>query len=206
VKIGLFGGSFDPVHNAHLFVAEAFRTSENLDRVVFLPTRAGRHRAAPCAPIEDRATMIRFAIAANPAFALDLTDAGDDATGYTADLLPRVRAHYPDAELYFIAGGDSLVYSRWQRLEAILGELTGFLIAPRGDVTPRDLDVALGDLPESLRAKIRLCDFPRVSESATIVRERIEAGKSVRYLVPEPVWRYIAEHDLYRQAAAATSP
>lgn len=197
MKIGLFGGSFDPVHNAHLFIAEALRNSESLDTVIFLPTRAGWHRHAPRASIEDRTTMLRIAIAANPAFALDLTDTDAESTGYTADLLPRMRARYSDDELYFIVGGDSLVHSRWNRLDEILALLDGFLVAPRGEVTNTHLEAALVDVPPELRAKVRLIEMPRVSESATLVRERIEAGDSVRYLVPEPVWRYIIEHRLY---------
>lgn len=197
MRIGLFGGSFDPVHNAHLFIAEALRSSEGLDTVIFLPTRAGHHRHAPRAGIDDRTTMLRLALAANPAFALDLTDTDAESTGFTADLLPRLRAKYPDDELYFIVGGDSLVRSRWDRLDEILALLKGFLVAPRGEVTNSHLEAALIDVTPELRAKVRLIEMPRVSESATLVRERIEAGESVRYLVPEPVWRYIMEHRLY---------
>ena len=202
MRIGLFGGSFDPVHNAHLFIAEALRMGEGLDRVVFLPTRAGHYRRAPRARVEDRAAMLRLAIAANPAFALDLTDAQDDATGYTADLLPKIRARYSSDQLYFIVGGDSLVRSQWDRLDQILEGLAGFLVAPRGTISLADLDLALAGVSSSLREKVRMIDLPRVGESATLVRERIEAGESVRYLVPEPVWRYISEHGLYRATAA----
>ena len=201
MKIALFGGAFDPVHNAHLFIAEALRTAEGLEQVVFLPTRAGPHREPPRASIDDRAAMVRLAIASNPAFALDLSDAGDEATGITADLLPRIRAKYPGDELFFIAGGDSLVRSRWQRFEEVLAPLAAFLVAPRGTVAATELDAALGDLPATLREKVRLIDLPQVGESATLVRERIEAGESVRYLVPEPVWRYIVEHRLYQTPA-----
>ena len=197
MKIGLFGGSFDPVHNAHLFIAEALRISEGLDSVIFLPTRAGQHRHAPRASLEDRATMLRLAIAANAAFVLDLTDTDAESTGFTADLLPRMRVKYPKDELYFIVGGDSLVHSKWDRLDEILALLDGFIVAPRGEVTNTHLDAALSDVVADLRAKVRLIEMPRVSASATLVRERIEAGESVRYLVPEPVWRYIIEHRLY---------
>ena len=202
MKLGLFGGSFDPVHNAHLFIAEALRMGEGLDRVAFLPTRAGHYRQAPRAHVDDRVAMLRLAIAANPAFALDLTDAQDDATGYTADLLPKIRARYPSDELYFIVGGDSLVRSQWDRLDRILEGLAGFLVAPRGDISSVDLELALAGVSPRLREKVRMIDLPRVGESATLVRERIEAGESDRYLVPEPVWRYISEHGLYRTTAA----
>ena len=201
MKVGLFGGAFDPVHNAHLFIAEALRTSEGLDRVVFLPTGAGHHRSAPRASVDDRCAMLRAALAANPAFALDLSDTDESATGYTADLLPRMRLKYKGDELYFIVGGDSLVHGNWDRLDEILRLLDGFLVAPRGEVQQSDLAAALTAIPDGLRERVRLIEMPRVSGAATLVRERIEAGESVRYLVPEPVWRYIIEHHLYAPGA-----
>ena len=198
MALGVFGGSFDPVHNGHLFVAEAVREAVGLDRVLFVPTRSGPYRSAPAVAGRQRAEMIRLAIAANPAFAFDDSDLADDATGYTADLLPRLAARYPDNELVFIVGGDSLVRSRWKRLEAILDQLAAFVIAPRGDVTEDELDTALADLAPAHRAKVRFLDLPLVAESATLIRARLAERRSVRYLVPEPVFRYIEEHGLYR--------
>lgn len=204
MKIGLFGGAFDPVHNAHLFIAEAVRTRASLDRVIFLPARTAHHREALRASLEDRAAMLRLAIASNPAFALDLADAGEDATGYTADLLPRLRAKHSGDELSFIVGSDSLVRSRWRRLEEILTSLDAFFVAPRDDIEKSDVDDALADLPSALRAKVRYVELPRAAaESATVVRELLERGESVRYLVPEAVWRYLNEHHLYSHENAA---
>ncbi|HEY1728494.1 MAG TPA: nicotinate (nicotinamide) nucleotide adenylyltransferase [Candidatus Baltobacteraceae bacterium] len=202
MKIGLFGGAFDPVHNAHLFVAEAVRAAERLDRVVFLPLRAGHHRNALRGSVEDRATMLRLAIASNPAFALDLTDTDEEATGYTADLLPRMRALYPDDELYFIAGSDSIVRGGWQRIDDVFAQLDGFLIVPRPEIERSELDVALAALPPQLRAKIHFIDLPLHMDSATTVRDRLEALETVRYLVPEAVWRYITERGLYTNGVA----
>ena len=196
--LGIFGGSFDPVHNGHLFVAEAVREACDLSRVLFVPTRHGHHRAAPSAAPAARADMIRLSIAANTAFALDDSDLAEDATGFTADLLPRLAVRYPGEELTFIVGGDSLVRSRWERLESILDRLTAFVIAPRGDVTQTELDRALADLAPNRRAKVRYLDLPLVAESATLIRARLAEHHSVRYLVPEPVFRYINENALYR--------
>lgn len=199
MSLGVFGGTFDPVHNGHLFVAEAVREACGLARVLFVPTRDARHRSAPLtASAAQRADMIRLAIAANTAFALDDTDLAADATGFTADLLPRLAQRYPGEELTFIVGGDSLVHSRWQRLEAILDALAAFVIAPRGEVTQSELDAALAGIPPHLRAKVRYMDQPLVAESATLIRARLAAHQSVRYLVPEPVYRYIAENGLYQ--------
>jgi nicotinate-nucleotide adenylyltransferase len=198
MKVGIFGGGFDPIHNGHLFVAEAVRDDIGLDRVLFVPTLHGPHRSTPVGTPAQRAAMVRLAIAANTAFALDETDLAPDATGYTADLLPKIRARFPDDELIFVVGGDSLVRSRWSRLDAILMQVAGFVVAPRGEVTGTELDAALADLAPDLRAKVRMLDLPLVAESATLIRTRLAAGRSVRYLVPEPVYRYIEEHGLYR--------
>jgi nicotinate-nucleotide adenylyltransferase len=196
--IGVFGGAFDPVHNGHLFVAEAVREACGLTRVLFVPTRHGHHRGAPLASAAARGDMIRLAIAANTAFAFDDSDLADDATGFTADLLPRLARRYPAEELTFIVGGDSLVHSRWERLDAILDQLSAFVIAPRGEVTQAELDTALAELAPERRARVRYLDLPLVAESATLIRARLAERHSVRYLVPEPVFRYIDENGLYQ--------
>jgi len=197
-NVGIFGGGFDPIHNGHLFVAEAVGEACGLDRVLFVPTRDGAHRTTPVATTRQRTDMVRLAIASNPAFAFDETDLADDATGYTADLLPKIRVRYPEDRFTFIVGGDSLVRSRWNRLDEILAQLERFVIAPRGEVSASELDGALEDIPPALREKFQFLDLPLVAESATLIRARIAARKSVRYLVPEPVFRYIDEHGLYR--------
>jgi nicotinate-nucleotide adenylyltransferase len=198
MALGVFGGSFDPVHNGHLFVAEAVREACGLERVLFVPTGNGHHRSAPLSDATMRADMVRLAIASNVAFAFDASDLAPDASGYTVDLLPRLSARYPGEELTFIVGGDSLVRSRWNRLDEILDQLAAFVVAPRGDVTQTELDAALADLAPPRRAKIRYLDLPLVAESATLIRARLAEGRSVRYLVPEPVYRYINENGLYR--------
>ena len=111
MKLGIFGGTFDPIHNGHLFVAESARLLESLDKVLFVPTNNQHYRDKAHAGVEHRCAMILGAIATNRGFALDDTDLRDDATGYTADLLPRLHAKYPDATFTFIIGADSLVNS-----------------------------------------------------------------------------------------------
>ncbi|MBV9409483.1 MAG: adenylyltransferase/cytidyltransferase family protein, partial [Candidatus Eremiobacteraeota bacterium] len=97
MRLGVFGGSFDPVHNGHLFVAEAVREACGLDRVLFVPTREGKHyrNGAMSASPEHRTAMLRLALAANVRFALDESDLAADASGYTADLIPRLQARHP---------------------------------------------------------------------------------------------------------------
>jgi nicotinate-nucleotide adenylyltransferase len=197
VKLGLFGGTFDPVHNAHLFVAEAARVELQLERMIFLPTLGTHYRVAPVATIDDRLAMLRGALAPNPHFGLDLTDLEDDATGYSADLLPRLRAKYGSAELTFVVGGDSLVDSPWQRFNIVLANVNGFAIAPRAEQAPERVDALLETLAPHERAKFRILDLPALNGSATLVRQQLARGGSIRYLVPEFVSRYIEERGLY---------
>ncbi len=198
MRIGLFGGTFDPVHNAHLFVAEASRVELGLERILFMPTRGSHYRSGPVAPIEARLAMLRGAIASNPHFAIDETDLDERATGYTADLMPRIRAKYPGDELTFIVGGDSLVDSPWQRFDVVLANLEGFAIAPRAEKAPERVEKLMETLEPHERAKLHVLDLPALNGSATLVRAQLGRGGSIRYLVPEFVDRYIAREALYR--------
>ncbi len=197
MRIGIFGGTFDPIHNAHLFVAEAARVLEGLDQVLFVPTRATHYRSAAIASVEERCAMIAAAIAGNPRFALDRTDLAEDASGYTADLLPRLRARYGDADFTLVIGADSLASGTWVRLDEILRELEQFAVAPRAGVNEMALSRAVGAMPADLRNRVKTLNLPEIPESSTLVRKLLADGKTVRYLVPEPVWRYIDEHGLY---------
>jgi nicotinate-nucleotide adenylyltransferase len=201
VKLGIFGGTFDPVHNAHLFVAEASRVELGLERLLFVPTRGSHYRVPPVATIDERLAMLRGALAANPHFGIDETDLGEDASGYTADLMPRLRARYPHDELTFVVGGDSLVDSPWQRFEAVLANLERFAIAPRAERQPERVESFLASLLPAERAKFVVLDLPALNGSATLVRQQLARGGSIRYLVPEPVYRYLEEHDIYGRAA-----
>ncbi len=198
MKLGLFGGTFDPVHNAHLFVAEAARVELGLERMIFLPTRGAHYRTGPVASIDQRLAMLRGALASNAYFALDETDLDERATGYSADLMPRVRARYPNDDLTFVVGGDSLVDSPWQRFDVVLANLDAFAIAPRAERAPERVETLLRALSPAERAKLHVLDLPALNGSATLVRAQLARGGSIRYLVPEFVAKYIAEHGLYR--------
>ena len=205
MKLGLFGGTFDPVHNAHLFVAEAARVELGLERMIFLPTRASHYRLAPVASIEERLAMLRGAIAPNPHFAIDETDLAEEASGYSADLVPRLRAIYRDAELTFVVGGDSLVDSPWQRFDVVLDNIDAFAIAPRAERAPERVERLMETLAPEQRRKLRVLDLPALNGSASLVRAQLARGGSIRYLVPDFVWRYIEERGLYRAAGATAT-
>jgi len=197
MRLGIFGGTFDPVHNAHLFLADTARELESLDQVLFLPTKLQHYRAAAQASAEHRCAMILGAIAGNTGFALDETDLRPEATGYTADLLPMLQRKYPKATFTFIIGADSLANSHWERFDEVLEGLERFVIAPRIGVRPEALQRVIAAVPKRLRDRIATLNMPELTESATLVRTLLAQGRSVRYLVPEPVWQYIVAHRLY---------
>lgn len=197
MRLGIFGGTFDPVHNAHLFLADTARELESLDQVLFLPTKLQHYKAAAQASAEHRCAMILGAIAGNAGFALDETDLRPEATGYTADLLPMLQRKYPKATFTFIIGADSLANSHWERFDEVLEGLERFVIAPRIGVRPEALQRVIAAVPKRLRERIATLNMPELTESATLVRTLLSQGRSVRYLVPEPVWQYIVAHRLY---------
>jgi nicotinate-nucleotide adenylyltransferase len=200
MRVGIFGGTFDPIHNSHLFVAESARLLEGLDKVLFLPANNQQYRDKALASPEHRCAMILGAIATNRAFELDHTDLRDDATGYTADLMPRLRARYPQAQFTFIIGADSLATAKWVRIDEVLEALERFVIAPRPGVRADALERVLAALPKHLRERVATLNLPEIPESATSIRTLLSQGRSVRYLVPEPVWQYIVAQKLYGYA------
>lgn len=201
MKVGVFGGTFDPVHNAHLFVAESARALEGLDRVLFVPNGNAQHRDRPHADDAHRCAMLLGAIETNAAFTLDETDLRPNGSGYTADLLPLLQRKYPQAAFTFIIGADSLASTPWVRFDQVLESLERFVIAPRPGVQADTLARVLAAVPQRLRERVSALNVPEVPESSTLVRALIAQHRSVRYLVPEPVWQYIADHRLYGYAA-----
>lgn len=197
MRLGIFGGTFDPIHNAHLFLAETARLMEKLDKVLFVPTKLQHYKDAAIAAEEHRCAMVLGAISTNKNFALDDTDLRPDATGLTADLLPKLRLKYPKASFTFIIGADSLTNSSWQRFDEVLERLSKFVIAPRPGVRAEALQRVIAAVPSKLRDRITTLNMPELPESATLIRTMLSQGRSVRYLVPDPVWEYIVAHGLY---------
>lgn len=202
MRLGIFGGTFDPVHNLHLFIAESARKLEALDRVIFVPTNNVHYREKPAASPEHRCEMLQLAIATNDNFSLDRSDLDPGATGYTADLLPRLHERYPGDTFTFVTGADSLAESSWVRFEEVLESLEAFVIAPRAGIAAETLTRVVSAVPAALRTRIKTLNLPEMPESATLVRTLLSQGKSARYLVPEPVWEYIVERNLYAAARA----
>ncbi|MBI4328495.1 MAG: nicotinate-nucleotide adenylyltransferase [Chloroflexi bacterium] len=200
MRIGLLGGTFDPVHIGHLVMAEEARLRMGLERVLFIPAGAQWMKTAgEISPSDARAEMVRAAIADNPAFELSLVDVERPGPTYSVDTLRLLRDQLGQAtELFFILGQDALEQMPEWHLPREMLRLCTLVVMPRPGVPPLDWD-ALERRLLGVRERSRfLGDAPQVQVSATEVRRRITAGESVRYLVPEAVLEVIRRRGLYR--------
>ena len=196
-RIGLLGGTFDPIHIGHLHLAQAVADVAALDKVLFMPVGSPAHRETH-APADDRKEMTQLAIARNTRFEFDGTALEQPAPAYTADTLALLRERRPHDRFCFIAGIDSLARSRWRRLDEVAAALEKFYVARREGVDVAELALTLADLAPELRARFEIVDVSLMDLSSTEIRALVKAGRSVRYLVPDVVAGYIADRSLYR--------
>lgn len=202
VRLGIMGGTFDPVHLGHLAIAQAARELLDLDRVLFLPAGIPPHKpGALTAPAEDRVEMVRLAIAGDATFELSRIDVDRPGPSYTADSVRLIA----DAERDAGRDPDLVLIMSAETLAGLPGwhEPARLLAACRVAVVPREAHPAPD--PAWIAAqfpgqadRIVILDGPRLGISSTGIRERIAAGRSIRHLVPEAVERYIADHGLYQ--------
>ena len=202
-RIGILGGTFDPIHIAHLIIAEEARVQLSLEEVVFIPAGQPWLKAdQPISPARIRIEMVRIAVAANPFFRVSSIEMDRPGPTYTHDTLRALREQWgQEVELYFILGADALQeLPRWKEPERVL-ELCTPVVFSR----PEYNTVSLEQLDEALPGiskKARLLRDPQIGVSGTEIRRRIAEGTSVRYLVPEGVERFILEHRLYCKGEA----
>lgn len=195
-RIGIFGGTFDPVHIGHLILAEAARESLRAEQILFLPAADPPHKQGDTRlPIEHRLAMLELAIADDPYFAISRVDIDRPGPHYTADTVRILHESYPDAELYFLMGGDSLHdLPTWHRPHEIL-KYVQLAVMRRTDLV-LDPDELENELP-GIMSRVVMIDAPLIGISSTDIVERIQHGRSVRYLVPSAVLEYITAHGLY---------
>ncbi|HET8928915.1 MAG TPA: nicotinate-nucleotide adenylyltransferase [Microbacterium sp.] len=191
-RIGVMGGTFDPVHHGHLVAASEVAESFDLDEVVFVPT--GRPwQKDDVSPSEDRYLMTVIATASNPRFTVSRVDIDRAGLTYTIDTLRDLHAERPDAELFFITGADAVAQILSWRDHDELWNLAHFVAVSRpGHVLNID------GLPKE---KVSRLEIPALAISSTDCRDRVRRGHPVWYLVPDGVVQYIAKHHLYRSTA-----
>lgn len=199
MKLGLFGGTFDPVHQGHLLLAEQCREQCQLDEVWFIPAGNPPHKlGAAITPGKRRLEMLEFAIAGHPAFRTESIELKRTGPSYTVETLTELRRTRPTDEFFLLIGADSLRdLPQWREPRRIL-ELATVVAVNRGAGSaeiPAELEAAAGP---GVRDRIQFVEMPGFDVSARDVRRRVSEGRSIRFMTPRPVEHYIAQHGLYR--------
>ncbi len=199
-RIGLFGGSFNPVHVGHLVVAQDVLEQMGLHRVIFLPAAQPPHKMAqPLAPASARLEMLRLATADDSRFEVSSDEIDRGGVSYTVDTLRRFRDRYPDAALYFLIGGDTLLeLHTWREIGAVL-EMAEIVTVGRPGISLDSINAKTLKLPDPWPARLaaNIVAGHRMEISSTDIRNRCVRGWSIRYLVPAAVERYIVSHRIY---------
>ena len=198
MNIGVLGGTFDPVHNGHLIVAEEAKARLNLAEVIFVPAGQPWLKAdIPISPAEHRLQMLRLAIADKPHFKLSTIEIERAGASYSVDTIAELQSQLGNGdELFFILGWDSLAeLPQWREPKRLI-KLCYLVAAPRtGHLCPK-LKALEASIP-GISQRVMLLDEPEIDISASVIRDRVARGLSVLHLVPEAVNRYIKEHGLY---------
>jgi nicotinate-nucleotide adenylyltransferase len=202
MRLGIFGGTFDPVPYGHLLLAECCREGCRLDAVWFMPAAVAPHKQdrAPT-PAAQRIEMLELAIAGNPAFSVCRYEADHGGVNYTVDTLERLHAENPGAELFLLLGADMLADLPNWRSPARVCELALPVAVCRPGCRPLELDRLGKILPSERITQIRgyQVEMPEAAISSTDLRGRVELGQSIRYRTPRAVGMYIETHGLYVQ-------
>ena len=189
-RLGIFGGTFDPVHHGHLILARDAIEHFELDRMLFVPAAVSPHRidCPPAAAAEHRVEMLRAATQDEARFEVDACEIQRPPPSYTIDTVTHIKSRHPDAALHLLIGADQfLQLASWHRL-AELKALVTFVVFTRAN--------AAGETVETGHPRLRR----RLDISATELRKRVASGLSLRYLVPGAVAQYVENHQLYREA------
>jgi nicotinate-nucleotide adenylyltransferase len=202
-RIALFGGSFNPIHNGHLIIARAIAERLRLERVILLPSKRPPHKqAVPLLDPRHRAEMVRLAIQDEALFELSDFDMTREGPSYTIDTVAHFHEELsPDVELHWIIGADSLAeLSTWHRASELVDSCRIITAVRPGsaDIDWQELGTLLTE-EQIARLKAGVVQSPMIDISSTDIRERVRQGQSVRYLVPDQVWKYLDKNGLYQK-------
>ena len=202
MRVGIFGGTFDPIHLGHLIVAEEVRIRLKLLKIIFIPAGNPWLRQDPVTPARHRLEMVRLAIKSNPFFELSDLEVERPGPTYTVDTLIELREKFgPEVEFYFIIGPDALAeLPRWKSPEQLI-KLCQLVGVRRPGAREPELDELERAIP-GLSSRLIFVDEPQIGISSTEIRERVAQGLSIRYLVPDEVQDYIYRHKLYLEGEA----
>lgn len=198
-RVGIMGGTFDPIHIGHLILAECAYEQFHLEAVQFLPSGNPPHKAdrVDGAADEERLAMVSLAIRGNPHFSLDAEEMRRTGYSYTSDTLISLRKQHPDTDYYFIIGADSLLsFDSWREPEIICRNCV-LLAAVRDQFSISAMEEKMRELRQRYGAEIFLLHTPVIDISSTELRAWRREGRSLRYYVPDAVLDYIARKDIY---------
>lgn len=197
-KVGIIGGTFNPIHLGHLILAERTFEEFELDEILFIP--AGISYFKDQSVVLDKKTRIAMtgeAIGDNPRFALSTIECDRAGNSYTYETLEELKSKNPDTQYYLIIGADSLFQMElWQKPENILRDAIILVAKRKGPTTQEFLD-KMEEIKIKYNADIRIIPCTYIDISSSEIRERVKNGKSIRYLVPETIEKYIKKHHLY---------
>lgn len=199
-KVGIMGGTFNPIHYGHLLLAETAYHQLELDEVLIMPTKNPYYKKlSNTASEEDRVNMVKLAIENNDHFQFSSEELERDGTTYTVETLRNLTSAHKDHQYYFIMGADSLYHiESWKEPEAIL-EMAVILVAGRDGGSSSSLKSQMAYIMNKYDAKIHLLESPVMEISSHDIRRRIQNGESIRYLLPDSVADYIYRQKLYQK-------
>lgn len=197
-KVGILGGTFDPIHTGHLILAEAAYESFSLDYVLIMPNGNPPHKAGQVnATMEQRTRMVELAVADNPHLKVSDFEKTPQDYHYTYETLEFLKKEHLDTDYYFILGADSLVhFHTWMEPRRIC-EACSILAATRDHMESEELTARIRELSRVFGAHIYPMETPNIDISSNMIRERVHTGRSIRYYVPEAVEEYIYKKGLY---------
>ncbi len=207
MRIGIMGGTFDPIHIGHLLLGEFAYEQFHLDEIWFLPNGNPPHKEMTDGKdaLKHRIEMVRLAVQETPHFRLSLHEARKRAHSYTYQTLQELRILHPEHEYFFILGADSLFsIEQWKHFEQIFPSCT-ILAAMRDEKDSNDMKQQIQYLTDRYRASVKLLKAPFLEISSTTIRERVAKGETIRYMVPDSVAEYIQKLQLYHKRKEETS-
>lgn len=196
-RIGILGGTFDPLHLGHLYIAEAALEGLQLDKVIFIPTGISPHKLQRTAAIH-RYIMAHIATCDNTKFEVSSIEVYRNETSYTIDTISKLKEEYPiETSFYFITGGDAFMeIETWRDYQELL-KLATFVVITRSDYNREDLLNRIAYFKKLLNVDITLLNIPTLEISSTDIRKRVRDGQTIKYLVTEGVEGYIRKYGLY---------